>query len=346
MYECRYNFWTEERFPNFKNSLEKLYSRVIDNYIDNEMSITARNSEDVRRDLLYFNEFFRDLEYYYISLIKLGIVNKCNFNNILDAFCNIKLVELFDPKDKDISAVTCDRVISINSKKKNNTKGLGTMAYNQMIFSHELGHIICGTWEDDAWDFADKLYKFGANKKILKNLKLGDRLYILEGLILLEEGIVQNCAEEVTHRLLKRRREAVQPKIDNEIFKGIEINSNFIFYEELQEIAVKFGKCLNFLECSDDDSFDLVLGKLAKKAFCRNFIDLLNDDICCDEDRVENFAIMLACMGKIKEASYAKFGVNKSISRDELEKYFRIFNLIADDNKCLRSEVNKQKVNA
>ena len=32
-----------------------------------------------------------------------------------------------------------------------------------MIFSHELGHIICGSWEEDAWDFACKLYKFKDN---------------------------------------------------------------------------------------------------------------------------------------------------------------------------------------
>lgn len=346
MYTCRYNFWTEEMFPNFSISLDKLYTRSLNEYIDGAVDECDKTSEDMRNDLLYFNEFFRDFEFYYVSLIKLGIVNKKNFNNVLEALSSIKVIRIFDPKDKDVEAVTYNGEISINSKSKKKIHGMEDFAINQMIFSHELGHIICGSWEEDAWDFACKLYKFKDNKKILKNLNLNNRKYLLDGLFLLEEAVVQDCAEEVTYRLLGRKREKVKPIVDNDVLPGIRIHSNFNFYEEFQEVVVKFAKCLDFLNCKGDDSFDLVLKKLAIKVFCRDFISQLDECIGVDSDKIEDFTIMLACLGKIKEASYAKMGFGKEISTKEIESCLGIFNLIVDSNICVNLERNKQKVNA
>lgn len=346
MYECRYNFWTEEMFPNFKESLEKLYAKVLDEYVISTMNDEIKSGDDVRRDLLYFDEFFRDFEYYYVSLIKLGIVNKKNFNNILESLCGIKLVRMFDPKEKDIAAVTCDGVININSKGKKKARGMEDFATNQMIFSHELGHIICGSWEEDAWDFANQLYRYKKNKRILKDLNLNNKKYILDGLFLLEEAVVQDCAEEVTYRLLNRKREGVKPIFDNDVLSGVTIHSNFHFYEEFQEVVVKFAKCLDFLNCNNTDSFDLVLKKLARKAFCRDFIFQLDECIGTCSDKIENYTIMLACMGRIKEATYAKLGFGEKVSRSEIELYLRIFNLVAGNSICVNLDRNKQKINA
>ena len=88
--------------------------------------------------------------------------------SVAEAFNNRELVKITVLKNcfdnpKELASVLAERthstvvqvigkkiVLYKESKSKKKIHGMEDFAINQMIFSHELGHIICGSWEEDA----------------------------------------------------------------------------------------------------------------------------------------------------------------------------------------------------
>ena len=107
MYRCRYTFWDEKNFPGFKQALSDLYDRSINNYYKEK-----HDPRNQKRDLECLNKIFPLIEYYYVSLIKLGYVDKKNYFNVLNQLKGIECISIL--KSTSISGVTVGKKISIN----------------------------------------------------------------------------------------------------------------------------------------------------------------------------------------------------------------------------------------
>ena len=342
IYQSLYSFWDEKFFPGFQQSLRDLYARSIRhnrrNILKKNISLTKQKA-----DLEKIRDFCNALEYYYISLIKLGIITKQNYDNVLEMLSQIDVIKLFCKNDWCVFGITRGNRISINTKKID----IGTLSSKagfQMIVSHELGHIIDNSWLEDAMAVSKNLFRDKECHDMLEQYNLGDLNHIFNGFILIDEAVSQECAERVTYRMIQEKRPSYIKMRKQNVFSETPFRTNFNFYEELQEVAVKFARCLRFVGCSQTDDFNEVLGKLAKKAFRRDFIFQIWKEIQNDSDKKCDFVLMLACMGKIKDDSYANLDMEDKNSHHNITGYLKAFRYLAAQNKCLTNTQNKQKV--
>ena len=111
MYKCRYTFWDEKHFPGFTKALSDLYDRSINNYYKEK-----HDSKNRRRDLNAIYDVFPLIEYYYVSLIKLGFVDKKNYFNILNQLKSIESIGLLKPGA--VRGLTIGNKIQINPEQQ------------------------------------------------------------------------------------------------------------------------------------------------------------------------------------------------------------------------------------
>jgi len=342
VYQSRYSFWDERKFPGFQQAMQNLYTRSVQYYLGNNLKVKV-NPAKQQADLKKIGDFCSALEYYYVSLIKLGIVTKQNYNNVLQMLSNIDVVKIFTKNDEDIYAITRGNKISLNVKEV----VIGSFSKDvsfQMIVSHELGHIIDNSWLDDAMAVSKNLFHDQKCRKALEQYNLADVNLIFNGFILIDEAVSQECAEQVTYRMIHEKRPPYVRMKKHNVLEETPFRTNFNLYEEFQEIVVRFARCLSFVGCLPTDDFNEVLGKLAKKAFRREFIFQIWNEIQNDSDKKCDFVLMLACMGKIKDGSYANLGMGDKNSYRNITGYLKAFRYLASQNKCLENGQNKQKV--
>lgn len=342
MYQSRYSFWDEKKFPGFQEAMQNLYNRSVQYYYKNNMNGNV-DLATKKADLKKIGDFCSALEYYYVSLIKLGIVTKQNYGNVLYMLSHIDTVRLFFEKKQEIYAITNGGNVSVNTKGIH-VRNFSTDVSFQMIVSHELGHIINNSWLEDARAVSKYLFYDRECHEMLKRYGFDDLKNIFFGFILIDEGVSQECAERVTYREIHEKRPPYVWMKKPKVLSESAFLTNFNLYEEFQEIVVKFAKCLHFVGCSQTDDFNEVLEKLAKKSFRRDFIFQIWKEIKDDSEKKCDFALMLACMGKIKDGSYANFGMGDKKSNQNITSFLNSFNYLADHNKCLTDVQNKQKI--
>lgn len=331
MYKCRYSFWDEQRFPGFERSLKNLYARSLKYYYDN-LDSYKRDSMEMKRDISFFDKFCKALEYHYVSIMKMGIVTKTNFENVLKSFNNIEVIELFPNNKKDLYAVTVGNKIFVNPYVKP-IRGYNLEESIQMILSHELGHIIANSWEKDISVFSkDILARSDVSKHFSTYIGNFSKV-LLDGIILLEDAVVQDCAENVVYRLKGVSRPAVTGAIKKSFPKDRVFMTNFSLYKEFQEIAVKYARCLDFVNCHPTDDYDTILKKLSKKVFSIDFIQKMYAEIIMNPEKINDFVLMLICMGKVKDDSYSNFDLGTN-QQGSLEKALNLFDAVAEENRC------------
>ena len=317
MYKCRYTFWDEENFPGFKNALADLYERSMNNYLIRE----EHDKKDQRRDLECIYNVFPLIEYYYVSLIKLGYVDKKNYTNILKQLKSIECISVLKPGL--LRGVTLGKKISINPEPKP-LGDLDSQDMNKLVVFHELGHIICESYLNEASLLCDKLYNNSRIRSELNRYGIKSKNDLINGLVLLEDVLVEEAAEDVLYRDKgKLRPDFYYYKSDK--FPGIKYRSNYSLYTIFQELGLKFFRCFNFIDCIGETTVSGVLKKSVIKGFNSNFINNIDDEISIDIDTLSDFALMLGCLGKIKNASYADFGLGVADNTTNNTYYYNLY---------------------
>lgn len=310
MYKPRYKFWDENKFPKFRESLDRIYTDSYDNYI---------NCHDVLvgSELKTLDNFMLGLETYYLSIIRETITTEKNWINILNQLNSISLVVI--PKKRDIYGATLGTQISINPDVKDELK--------QICIFHELGHIINNKWKNESISLSKEIYSDPKNKELLKLLDINDYKYIKFGFDLLDEVVAQEVAERVDYRLKKKKRPTKEERYNEKLFNHNPYLSNYTFYGELYDFAYKFVKNLDYVSTTKNCSENEYMLRFIRRSFDEDFIKNIGIEINSSNDKKrEKLIILLACMGKIKAAFYEVAGLNEKMENVNVERYVNTFN--------------------
>ena len=316
MYKCRYTFWDEKNFPGFTKALSDLYDRSINNYYKEK-----HDPKNRRRDLNAIYDVFPLIEYYYVSLIKLGFVDKKNYFNILNQLKSIESVGLLKPGA--VRGLTVGNKIQINPEQQP-MEGLTSSEMFDLTVFHELGHIINLSWEKDYHNLCDRLFNNMEIRNRLKKFGIKSKNDLVNGFILLEDVIVEEAAEDV----LYRSKEEARPSFyihKSEVFPGVEYRSNYAMYTVFQELGLKFFRAFNSTGCLEEKTVSSALKKSTTRAFNRDFINRIEEEICTDINNMSDFALMLGCLGKIKNANYSDFGLAVKDDKKNNSYYYNLY---------------------
>lgn len=316
MYKCRYTFWDEKNFPGFTKALSDLYDRSINNYYKEK-----HDPKNRRRDLNAIYDVFPLIEYYYVSLIKLGFVDKKNYFNILNQLKSIESVGLLKPGA--VRGLTVGNKIQINPEQQP-MEGLTSSEMFDLTVFHELGHIINLSWEKDYHNLCDRLFNNMEIRNRLKKFGIKSKNDLVNGFILLEDVIVEEAAEDV----LYRSKEEARPSFyihRSKVFPGVEYRSNYAMYTVFQELGLKFFRAFNSTGCLEEKTVSSALKKSTTRAFNRDFINRIEEEICTDINNMSDFALMLGCLGKIKNANYSDFGLAVKDDKKNNSYYYNLY---------------------
>lgn len=316
MYKCRYTFWDEKNFPGFTKALSDLYDRSINNYYKEK-----HDPKNRRRDLNAIYDVFPLIEYYYVSLIKLGFVDKKNYFNILNQLKSIESVGLLKPGA--VRGLTVGNKIQINPEQQP-MEGLTSSEMFDLTVFHELGHIINLSWEKDYHNLCDRLFNNMEIRNRLKKFGIKSKNDLINGFILLEDVIVEEAAEDV----LYRSKEEARPSFyihRSKVFPGVEYRSNYAMYTVFQELGLKFFRAFNSTGCLEEKTISSALKKSTTRAFNRDFINRIEEEICTDINNMSDFALMLGCLGKIKNANYSDFGLAVKDDKKNNSYYYNLY---------------------
>lgn len=332
MYKCRYTFWDEKNFPGFSKALSDLYDRSVLNYYKEK-----HDPKNLKRYLGCIYDVFPLIEYYYVSLIKLGFVDKNNYFNILNQLKSIESVGILN--SGTIRGLTVGNKIQI-SPLQQPMEGLTSEEMFKLTVFHELGHIINLSWENEYLQFCDRLYNNMEIRNRLNSYGIKSKNDLVNGFILLEDVIVEEAAESVLYRSKDEKRPAFYMH-RNKFFPGVEYRSNYNMYTMFQELGLKFFRAFNSIGCIEETTISGALKKSTTRAFYSDFIRKIEEEICTDINNMSDFALMLGCLGKVKNANYAGFGMAVKDDNKNNTYYYNLYlSLINDKIKRLVDQKN------
>lgn len=321
----QYPVWNKKYFLGFPEIMDSLYEKSIDYYHKRleEGILYRQEDKDMDEEMIY--TFFPSLEYYFASLFELGIINSHNFPTVLKQIESIRLVKALPYRERNYYGITSNKEISIDSSMYG-IFGFSKGEFRELIVAHEMGHILNWHWKDEMDDFCGRLYQIDSVKRLLAKMDLDSPKYLRYGFALLDEVVAEEIAEEVTYKLAKRKRPVKEYRNDKEIFNHKPYLTNFLLYGEMQEFGEKFAKELSFLNIKDSDTDTQVIQKLARKSFDKDFIKNFEMELMNNPEKLEKLAVLLACMGRVKEATYHRIGLSDDDKGLDVTSYVRIFN--------------------
>ena len=301
-------FIDQKKIYEFRSNLSSLEIRSVKHYWDEIQN--EKNNYEKQKEVSIISTFTEDMEYYFYTLLQMKYIDQSNINYVIHSFSNISFVEPM-PKDlRKFFGLTSEKKIYINPEM-NGFHHLNDKDFKQLIISHELGHILNCSWKEESVRFAEELYSNPRVRKILKNMGLDQFEYLKEGFELLDEVITQELAEEVTYFKMNKKRPRKECRQDKAIFEFQPYYTNFLLYGEFEDVAIAFAKTISSLHCHSNDSDDVVLQKLVKASFDKDFISKMKDEFLNESVRLDFFIMMLAIMGKMKDATYQFVGLNQ-----------------------------------
>ena len=184
-------------------------------------------------------------------------------------------------------------------------------------------------------DFEDSLSELLANAGLLpmfgfptrtRDLIIEIENYYLEyGFSLLDEVVAEETAEKVTYFLSRKDRPKKEVRRDKAVFNYQPYSTNYVFYGELQDIAIRFARTLSFLNIERQDSDDDVLMKLIQASFSPNFIQMIRQELISFPNKLDSFVVLLGCMGRIREATYHVLGLSADQKPLDVTAYLDCF---------------------
>ena len=96
MYSTRYSFWNEREFPGFTSSLNNLYNSSKKYFLEKTVNEFKYSKEEKEYELEMIDKYIKDLEYYYVSMLKLGVITKQNYDNVLTQLKSILYIKMME----------------------------------------------------------------------------------------------------------------------------------------------------------------------------------------------------------------------------------------------------------
>ena len=317
MHDFYYGFWNEKKFPGFRRAILELEKRSVIKF--NSSSHTALEKRQYKKML---NQSLDNIEKYFCTLVRKKYIKNSNYYDCLEQIKTINCIDFMSNKDRKVyDAYTLGKDIYLNPDY-NDMRDLNHDDTFLRITCHEFTHHMNSFWKEDRNDFCVRMeHKY---KRILQKYGLDNVECLRMGIELLGEVISEDISEEVCYFFAKKTRPAFKVMKNEKMYgKTQTFLSNFYVYQELQEVANKFACCLDFIKDSGDISTNL--RKLSEKALFKDFISKI------EEVENEDLIIMLACMGKIKEASYTASGLT-DLKDCDVRRYLNTFNYLARIN--------------
>lgn len=295
-YDHYYDF---SKIPNFRE-MNEVFAGIFDRSV--KYYIRNRDGYDQTFALRKIVEFVRDLEKSLIGLINLGYVTTSNIELIKREYKSLDTIGLLESSFRGgIYGISYSKRIEINP----NLSGSRTLSNSErtlLYVCHEMGHRFHEGWKEPKYINNDLLRDKDVQEQHQK-LSSQDRLHIYQGSRLLDEALTQDRAEEVAYYFAGKRRPELSLR-RSRVFNGEPFRTNFDYYGELQEPAIKFGKTLKYISKSDKE----VLKQLGRAALDDRFMAKIISEYQSRDGLVDLYALIHS-MGVIKDASYEAFGM-------------------------------------
>ena len=334
MYKTIYD-WSNSNFSSFSEFLKKLYE-LSSNYYD----YTSTDDEMTKRvNRSKIRNFIENLEKYMFWLIKLGYVTKANISLVLKQLTSLQLIRIIDSKErnqnKNVVGYTSQNIVSLAPNIKE-SEHFNSNERSFLSSTHEYGHIINDNWSSYSEKIASKLWENTELRREAQKYSFNSPYYFLNGLKLIDEVITEDTSENITYNEFSKTRPSKSFKVSDRLYHDRVYFSNFDFYDEFQEIGVKFAKMLSFLNLNDTYSYEDVLEKLSKASMQGNFLNKLLDEFL--HHNLKDYYIIICAMGVIKDAFYEKGQLN--LFSNSMKKSYNSFQIF---NKITTSHLNENK---
>lgn len=295
----RYDHYFDfSRVPNF-SEMNEVFARIFDRSV--KYYLKNRDGYEQNFALSKIVEYVRDLEKSLLGLINLGYVTTSNLQLVKDTYKNLDTIGLLNSSFKGrIYGVTSGGRIEINPYLRNSYHLTGeerTLLY----VCHEIGHRFHTNWVKPT-----NLNSILENKdvqELYRQLPPQSQSFIYSGLSLLDEALTQDRAEEITYYFAGKKRPEMTPRRSS-LFDGGIFKTNFDYYGELHEPAIRFGKTLRGISRNPKET----LKTLGRAAIDDRFTKKIENEYRSKGSLLDLFALIHS-MGVIKEATYEVFGM-------------------------------------
>lgn len=317
-YEHYFDFSTNPYFSEMNEVFSGIFDRSIQYYLKNS------DGYEQRFAFKKLVEYVRNLEKSLVGLIDLGYVTTSNVQLVKDTYKGLDTIGLLNSAYKGrIYGLTNNKRIEINPNLGN--KGPLTGSERTLLYvCHEMGHRFHFGWTKN------NLNTILADKKVQelsKKLTPENQSYVYSGLSLLDEALTQDRAEEIAYYFAGKKRQPLTPKMSR-LFNGRPFGTNFDYYGELQEPAIRFGKTLSGI--SKDTS--QTLKTLGRAAIDSRFAHKIENEYRSKDKLLELFALIHS-MGVIKEATYEVFGMGLGNALPRSKNALELFERLTDESQ-------------
>lgn len=305
-YKLRRNFSTHKR--EILDFLRRVDSNSIQYYLsycrENHLSQSLVELQCLLDSLHYLEDYLYYYDFFYPKQFESIFYNLRN---------NLDVIAVLPKARRGIYGeyVNQEKRVYINPEL-GNSRHLTGKERTRLYLCHELGHIQNYEWIVSGIDYVNK-----------EGEDLNTKQTMYEGLSLIDEATTQERAEAITYYYSAKKRPSIL-SYRGSLFDGEPYSSNFDYYGELEEPAIDFGMTLRGIGNSNNPQD--IMHRLSIRTLDKDFVQKIFYEYYVD-GHLDELYFLLAYMGVIKRASYAKFGYDDpyyiSISKaakDELQK--------------------------
>lgn len=305
--------------------IKKLYTNSLDLYKKRYQETRKTGTQEldekrIKESMTYVVDYL----YYYYKFYKNDFFHI--FNTIIN---DLKFVTVLPPRERGLYGKyeSREKCIYINPELSSSIN-LNSNERIRLYINHELGHIINDKWMNNVIKYLN----------ITPTAQTVNKQLFYDGFSLLDESITQNKAEDITYFYIKKTRPKMKTKYGR-LFNGQGYKTNYDYYGELQTPTITFARTLQGLDnnfISDDD----VLTELCRRALNPNFSTSIIEEYK-KTGRLTDLYEIFQHLGKIKNASYAAFGMGNRRYLDESATVLEEYNKLARNLRF--SQVLKSK---
>lgn len=313
----------EESNDLIKQYIEVVYHKSLLLYAKRYQGVNATGTNKL--DINKIEEslgYIEDYLYYFYKF------NRDEFDNIFNNLVNnLNFVTVLNQGERGLYGkyVSNEKCLYINPEMKSSIN-LDSDSRIRLYINHELGHIINSEWMKSVESYLNSNH---INSLIDKQL-------LYDGFSLFDESTTQNRAEEITYYYLNKKRPSKKFYKRGNLFDGTAYKTNYDYYGEMQEPTISFARILRGIGKIEDDT--LALNEFCKRALKPNFATNIIEEFTVD-GQLTNLYYLLQRLGKIKNASYASFGMGTRKDLDEslnaLNEFYRLAPRLRDRREPL-----------
>lgn len=273
------------------NSIQLFSKQIYDGKI--LKNCIGYESPKFKREFSKMHSFINNVEeflhYYYLN-------DRRNFQNIFTQVSKLQAISVLNEEDRGIYGITNHNdTIQINPSLSGN-KCLTPEERTRLYVAHELGHLVNKKWMGQVTQYL----------RNNNNLNPREKQLFYDGFSLLDEATTQDRAEEIANFYAHKHRPNITKYSDPRgMYGGDTYQTNFDFYGELQEPAIVFSRTLRGIGKIQSDA--QAMHAISKRALSPNFSNSIIGEYQKDQ-QIANLQKEFQLLGKLKNASYARFG--------------------------------------